>query len=883
MRRLFQFTRRSRGRIRADVDDELRFHIEARTEALVAAGADPATARERAVREFGDVEDARRYLNDLDRHTESARRRRDYMGEFRQDLVYALRTLRSAPAFTVTAIATLALGIGANTAIFSVVDGVLLRPLPFPHPGQLVRVWSANQTANALQSGVSNLDLDDWRAQKRNVADVGGWFYQQDGGSGIDLTGAGEPERLGAVFFTPGFFGALGMVPEAGRLPREDEMVRGGNDKVVVLSHRFWVRQFGAQRAAVNTTITLNGAPYQVVGVMPASFLFPAEPVDVYVPYSTIPDDAIPHLRMVRVLEAVARVKDGKTIADAQAELDVIAKRLAAQYPENAVYDGVTIAPLRDAITGKVETGLYVLLGAVAFVLLMACVNVASLLLARGAVREREIAIRAALGAGRGRIVRQLLTESMVLSLAGGVMGVAIAKVGVTLLLKLAAGQLPRATEVRLDAPVLAFALGLSVLTGLLFGLVPALRVSGTPLQGTLKEGGRGTVGGGQRLRNALVIAEVALAVVLVVGAGLMTRSFVALMNVDPGFRPDHLVAVNFTISTARQHNYQLYYHTVIDRVRTLPGVLSAGAVKNAPFRGSGEPHGFVPPGMALGPNDQPPTAVFMHISDGYFRTIGATMREGREFTAGENDHTPITVVVNETLAKRYFPAGNAVGSVLNQGQDFAPQIVGVVNDIHQTSMDEPVRPTVYVNNMQNSRVKTTLVVRTRADPLTMARQIREAIWSIDKDQTITSIFTFDDVVGEALARPRLLTVLLGMFGVVGLLLGALGIYGLLAYLVNQRQREIGVRIALGANTANVLRMIVGRGVGLAGAGVLIGLAGAYATTRFLRGVLFGVAPTDPLTFGGVAALLVAVAALASWLPARRAAGVDPVVALRYD
>ena len=886
MRRLFQFTRRSTKRIRTDVDDELRFHIDARAEALAAAGMPPDQARREAEREFGDVDDARRYLNDIDRRTEKARRRRDYMGEFRQDLVYALRALRAAPAFAVTAILTLALGIGANTAIFSVVDAVLLRGLPYPKPEQLLTVWSANQTANNLRGAVSAVDVDDWRAQKGPaVADVGAWFYQPDGGSGINYLGGEQPERLSGVFFTPGFFTTFGLAPEAGRLPREDEMVRGGSDKVVVLSHRFWMRQFNGSRAAIGTSLTLGGAPYQVVGVMPASFRVPVEDVDVYIPYSTIPDNAIPRLRQVRILDAVARVADGHTAAEANTALEVTAKRLAQQYPENASYDGVTTLPLRESMTGKVQSGLYVLLGAVAFVLLMACVNVASLLLARGAARQGEIAIRAALGAGRGRLVRQLLTESLVLALVGGALGLGFAKVGVGLLLKLSAGQLPRAAEVRLDGTVLLFALGVSLLTGLLFGLVPAIRIAGVPLQATLKAGGRGNIGGGQRLRNALVVTEIALAVVLVVGAGLMTRSFVALMNTDPGFRPDHLVAVNFSIDAEKERggaHFSQVYRDIIDRARTLPGAVSAGAVKNAPFRGSGERNTFVIPGAATAPGSEPPVAIVMHISDGYFKTIGAAMKEGREFTLEDTRESPRVLVVNEAFAKKYFPRGDAVGTVLNPG-GFTLQIVGVVNDIRQTSMDQPVEPTAYINNMQNSRVKTTLVVRTRGEPLAMARQIREMIWSIDRGQTINSIFTFDDVVGEALARPRLLTVLLGLFGVLGLLLGTLGIYGLLAYLVNQRRREIGVRIALGADTRSVLRMFVGRGVGLAAGGVAIGLVVAFGVTRIMRGVLYGVGPTDPLTFAAVALILVAVAAVASWIPARRAAGVDPVLALRSD
>ncbi len=889
MRRLFKFPWRTARDIRADVDDELLFHIEERTRELAASGLAPDAARARALREFGDVDDARRYISALDRGTESATRRKDYLGELRQDLTYALRKLRSSPAFTITAIATLALGIGANAAIFSVVNGVLLRPLPFPHPEQLLKVYSVNRAAGGFHASVSPLDLDDWRAQRSTLADIGGFWYS-DGGSGVDLTGDGDPQRLSATFVTPGFFGTLEVPAAEGRLPRDDELVRGGPDKVVVLSYGFWQRQYGSSRSVIGTNITLQGAPYQVIGVMPRGFAYPSDRVDAYIPYSTITDDMIPHIRPVRILDAIARMRPGTTVATAGAELNTIAARLARQYPENASWGETTVMPLRDDITGNVRTALLVLLGAVAFVLLMGCANVASLLLARASAREREMAVRAALGAGRGRIMRQLLTESVVLALAGGIAGIAVARVGVGALLALSAGQLPRDTDVHVDGAVLLFALALSLVTGLLFGLVPAIHASRGALQGTLREAGRGVAGGARRLRSALVIAEVALAVVLVVGAGLMTRSFMQLVKVDPGFRPDHLVAVNFTISTTRHgENWQQEYRDVIDKARTVPGLVSVGATKDAPFRGNGERDSFGPPGYVVKAGEDPPTARMMHVSDGYFQTIGARIIAGREFASTDRADGPNIILVNEAFAKHWFPGENAVGKSIvmaptrinTRGEP--AQIIGVVGDIRQTSMDEPGRETIYEDNMLNGRVKVALVARTAGEPIAMARKLREAIWSVDKEQPITSIETFDDVVSSSMARPRLLTVLLGSFGALGLILGALGIYGVLAYLVNERQREIGVRIALGAPASSVLRMFVGRGLALTAAGLTIGLGGALMLTRLMSGVLYGVKATDPATFAGVAALLLGVAALASWIPARRAAHVDPVEALRSD
>ena len=894
--RLLSLIRRNASTISRDVDTELQFHIDARTEALVREGVDPEEARRRALAEFGDLEDARDYIRRVDRDIEHQRRRKDYMSELRQDLAYGLRTLRRAPTFTLTAILTIALGVGANTAIFSVVHGIVFKPLPFPQPEQLVRVWSANPGADSRQAPVSPVDLDDWRAQRSRIADIGGWWFA-DGGSGVDLTGSGDPQRLSVAFVTPGFFPTLGVQPLLGRLPREDEMVRGGDDRVIVLAHGFWQRRFGSDSSLVRQTITLNGEPYRVSGVMRPEMRFPSDRVEAWIPYSTIPDASIPRIRPVRVLDVVARMKAGTSVAQASQEMNAITARLAATYPEDANWTEATVMPLADAITGNVRRGLIALLGAVGFVLLMACVNVASLLLARSSVREREVALRLSLGATPGRVVRQMITESVLLSLIGGAVGVAGATFGSRALLAMAAGQLPRTSEVGLDLTVLMFALVASIVTGVLFGLAPALRARGTDLQTALREAGRGLVsGGGQRLRTGLVVTEVALAVVLIVGAGLMTRSFIQLLHVDLGFRPERLLAVNFTINTTTHPGFQYrqYYRDVIDRVRAVPGVISAGAVKDAPFRGNGERVGFVPEGLTVGAGDQPPAAPMIHVSDGYFATIGARVLQGREYSyddgvlrAPSPDSQPVfagtrALVVNRALAEQHFPGVNAVGKTIAFGPTRLP-IIGVVENIRQTTIEEPVQPTIYMNNMMNSRVRVTLVARTRGAPLSMAAAVRDAIWSVDREQTITSISTFDQLVGEAVARPRLLTVLLGLFGTLGLLLGAVGLYGVLSYLVSSRQREIGVRIALGAPRASVLGMVVRRGLAMAAIGTAIGLVAAFSLTRYLRDVLFGVETTDPLTYGLVIVSMLVVAGLASAIPARRAATVDPAIAFRSD
>lgn len=896
MKRLIQRWRRSKATIRSEVDEELQFHLDARTEELVRSGVPQVEAHRRALAEFGDLEDARRSLRRIDGDTERRARLRDYIVEWRQDIAYGLRTLRRSPGFTLAAVLTIALGVGANTAIFSVVHGIVFKPLPFPEPDRLVRAWSANPGSGTRQAAVSPVDLDDWRAQRTQLADIGGWWFAE-GGSGVDLTGGGEPQRLSVAFVTPGFFPALGVRPALGRFPREDEMVRGGDDRVVVLSHGFWQRRFGADSTLVTRTVTLNGEPYRVVGIAHPGFRFPSERAEAWIPYSTIPDESIPRIRPVRVLDVVARLKPGVTVAQAHADLNAITARLAATYPEDANWSEATVMLLSDAMVGPVRRGLLALLGAVGFVLVLACVNVANLLLARATVREREVALRMALGASRGRVVRQMVTESLLLAAIGGAAGTAGAAAGSRLLTSLAAGQLPRTAEVGLDSSVLLFALGATLLTGLLFGLAPALRAAGTELQSSLREAGRGLVSGSsQRLRTGLVVAEVALAVVLVAGAGLMTRSFVQLLRVDLGFRPERLLAVNFTINTTRytDQRYRQFYREVIDRVRTVPGLVSVGAVKHVPFRGNGERIGFIPEGLAPGGSEQAPTAQLIHVSDGYFSTIGARVIAGREYDdtdgalrAPTPGAVPVfsglpTVIVNRTLAERFFAGGNAVGRTLRVGPTPLP-IIGVVDDIRQVAIEEPVLPTIYVNNLMNSRVQVTLVARTRGDPLAMAPAVREAIWSLDREQTITSIFTLDQAVGEAVARPRLLTVLLGLFGSLGLVLGVVGLYGVLSYLVSSRQREIGVRIALGAPRRAVLGMVVRRGLVLAATGTVIGLGAALVLTRYLRDVLFGVAPTDPLTYALVVVAMLMAAALASALPARRAATVDPAIAFRAD
>ncbi len=875
-----------------DIEAEIQSHLEARTEALLAEGVDANAARAQAVREFGDVDDARTYMRQLGKRTAQSHRRRNYMEELLHDIRYAVRRLMAAPAFTLTGVATLALGIGATTAVFSLVYGVLFRPLPFPEPDQLYAVYSANPSAGALRGGVSAVDLDDWRASRQDIEDIGGVWYQA-GSSGVDLTGRGDPRRLSAAFFTPGFLEALGVEPEAGRLPGEEELVRGGPDDLVMLGHGFWSREFDSSRDVVGETLNIGGVPMTILGVLPDSMRYPDDTIDVYIPYSTIPDDSIPRIRQVRVLDVVARAKPGVSQPRVEVEMAAVTGRLAAEYPENEHWGQATVVPLDDVMTGSVRDGLLVLFGAVGLVLLMAIVNVAALQVARASTRGRELAVRLALGARRTRLLRQLLTESLVLATCGCVAGVVVAYGLVRGLLVLAAGQLPRTGEVSVDLAAVGFAVAASLVAGVVFGVAPAIRAMRTDPQRALAAGSRGAVGAdAHRLRHSLVVAEVAVAMMLVVGAGLMSRSFVKLLQVDPGFRPEGLVAVQLTIDPQRHsagdqpqfgfRGYVNFYAEVIDRVRALPGVESAAAVKHAPFRGNGERNQFGVPSHPLPAGEDQPIAAMIHISDGYFRTIGARILSGREFTRQDRAGAPFVVVVNEALARQHFPGESAVGQTVTIGQT-PVEVIGVVNDIQQVSMDEPVQPTMYLSNFQNSRIQTTIVARTSGDPLALAPAIRQAIWDLDSDQTVADVFTFNSSVGLALAQPRLLMVLLGSFGIVGLLLGALGIYGVLSALVSQREREIGVRMALGARPTDVQGMVVRRGLRLTLTGVAVGLVGAVVLSRFLESVLFGVEATDPVTFAGVSLVLTLAALVASWLPAYRAARVDPVEALRAE
>jgi predicted permease len=863
----------------AEIVEELSQHLDDRYRELIAGGASPEDATRLTLADFRDGNLLARYLAPLRQAhppppiTPGGPGGRLHM-DLGQDLRYAARTLWKQPGFTAAALLTLALGIGANTAVFSVVRAVLLEPLPFADADRIVRIYQANPSNGIERGAVSEPDFLDWRRASQ-AAETMGAFWYVDGLSGLDLTGAGNPERLAATLVTDGFFQTLGSGPLFGRTFLPADHVPG-RDRVVVISHGLWVRRFGADASIVGRSVTLNKTPFQVVGVMPPAFTYPAnQRVDAWIPLSFFGPDDIGRARGAFFLAVVARLVPGVTEAQLRSELSGVAERLSREYPDNPGWSAVNTAPIRDTIVGEVRKPLIVLMAAVGMLLLIACVNIAGLLLARASVRQPELAVRAALGASRSRIARQLVTESLALALLGGALGIALGVVAVRAFTAWSVTGLPRAGAIEVDGLVLAFTLGLSVASGFVFGVVPAWRVSRN-LEQSLRSGSRASVGGtGQRLRSALVVVEVGLAVVLVAGAALAAKSFARLLAVDPGFRPSNALVVMISVPSPQ------HYVAILDGLRAVPGVEAVGSIRDLPLQGKGE---LVRPAIAgrpTPPGGNPP-AQRHHVSVDYFKAMGIPLRAGRAFEPADRADSRRVVIVNEEFARRAWPGEDAIGKALGAGQNQMP-VIGVVADVRQGGLAEPVEPAMYLAALQQFRSRMTIVVRTSGDPLRYADPVRRVIWSQNPDQTITAVTTLDAVMGRGVAQPRVLAWLLGAFGAIGLTLGALGIFGVLAYAVTQRRREIGVRLALGASPRAVLRLILGQGMVLAVAGVTIGAVGAAILTRSMEAVLFGIEPSDPWTFVQVIAVLLGAAALASWLPARRALAIDPVTALRCD
>jgi putative ABC transport system permease protein len=807
-----------------------------------------------------------------------------------QDLRYGARMLMKNPGFSLIAALTLTLGIGANTAIFSVINGVLLKPLPYAEPERLVAIWEVRH--DGRRGAVSYPNFADWRAQNNAFERIA--IYRD---ITMALTGGGEPSNLRAVITTPDLFPLLNARPQLGRSFLPDEEKAGSH--VVVLGHSAWRKYFGADPNLIGHQIKLDGRDFTVVGVMPTGFNFPvkAEQSDLWVSaaISSERDDpkeeSTNEQRGVHVYEAIARLKPGVTLAAAQTDLETVMGRLRAQYPDEIGGDHTAMRPYLTELVGDVERALLVLFAAVGVVLLIACANVASLLLARAMGRQREIAVRAALGASWGRIVRQLLTESLLLAAIGGAAGLFLATWGVDLLKALSPANLPRMQDARLDGRVLMFTLLVSLLTSLVFGLIPALRAARADLNEALKEGGRGGDGPGRnRLRGALVVAEVAMAMALLVGAGLLINSFVRLQRVNPGFDPHQVLTLRVDLPEAKyREGRQIinFNQEFLRRVERLPGVRSAAMVFKLPLGGSDASNRFEVEGQ---PSDKSrPLSAGLRVSTpGYFHTLGIPFIDGRDFSERDQEKSAPVVIINETLAERYFPNQNPIGKHIRPDISFAGappwrEIVGVVGAVRHGGPGKEPRPEFFLPHAQIPFVSLTTVVRVAGDPLAIVGAVRNEVRAMDSELPVDRVKTLDQYLTESVAQPRFNMLLLGLFAGVAMILTAVGLYSVMAYSVTTRAREIGVRMALGARRHDVLRLVISQGMKLTLIGVAIGLVAALALTRLMASLLFGVTPTDPTTFVGVALLLTAGALLACYLPARRATKVDPMTALRCE
>jgi predicted permease len=811
------------------------------------------------------------------------------MGSLIQDLKYGLRTLARNPGFTTVAVLTLALGIGVNTAIFSVVNGVLLRPLPYPNPDRLVQIYERSAQINQLS--VSYPDFLDWQRMNRSFAGMAAYR-----GESFNFTGAGEPQQIAGAVVTANFFSVLGVTPLQGRTFTPDED-RQGASPVAMLREGFWKRRFGGDTSVLGKSLLLDGKAFTVVGIVPreCQLLGPAEAVT-----------ALWQWRRRMQLEgreshpgilAVGRLKAGVSLAQARADMDSIAHSLAAAYPKTNEGTSTTVVPLKNSIVGDVRPMLLLLQAAVGFVVLIACANVANLLLARSVTRKREVAVRVALGASRGRIIRQFLTESVLVSLAGGGLGLWLASWASTPILAAVPGGLPRQEAIGLDGNVLLFTLVLSLLTGLVFGSVPALENSRSDVQGTLKGGERSVAGGQRRTQSALVVAEVALALVLLAGAGLLIRTLQRLWDVNPGLNPQHVLTMQVALSPTLVDDasaIRTAWRQLLDRVRGIPGVESAAVTILVPLSGDDNEMRFWTEAQPPSSMAQMPVALGYITSPGYLRTMEIPLLRGRSFTEQDSESSPKVVMIDEVLATHFFPGQDPVGKQL-QLAGFGPmEIVGVAGHVKHWGLDADdsakIRDQLYFpffqipdQFMAHAKMGLRLVVRTRSNPLSVVSAVSEQVMGPGGDQPVYNVNSMEQLIAGSIARRRFLRMLLTIFAGLALTLAAIGIFGVISYSVSQRTHEIGIRMALGAERRDVLKLVVGQGLILTLVGVAAGLAGALVLTPFLTGVLYGVQPADPITFAAASLILTGIALLASYIPARRATRVDPMVALRYE
>jgi putative ABC transport system permease protein len=811
------------------------------------------------------------------------------MQQLIQDLRYAARGLVKRPGFTIIAVMTLALGIGANSAIFSVVSGVLLRSLPLPDSQSLYAVHMGAAIFNRYDAPLSYPEYQDIVAQTRSFQNIGAWT---DGDA--NLSDGVRPERATLRIVLPSLLPTLGVEPVRGRNFLPEETTKG-RDHVALITYGLWQRRFGGNDDAIGKSVYLDTVPYQIVGILPRDFQL-EEPVDLWVPLTTTDPEV--NVRNAHFLRVIARLRPGVTENSVAADLNAVAKYESDNFPDMfppSAGFAFRARPYLDDIVGDIRLPLYILLGAVGFVLLIACTNVANLLLAKAAPRQREIAIRTALGARGHHLLRQLLTESMLLSIVAAVIGVLLATWGTTALVALSPDSLPRAREISFDWRVLIFTGAIALTTGIIFGLMPAIWGPRVDLTDALKEGSRGATSSGGRLRKSLVVAEVAFSVVLLVGAGLMLRSFSRLRSVNPGFRTDHaltfrvsLPVADSKISDADADRFVSFFDRTLARLSELPGVTAAGASNMIPLDGRGTDRLIDIEGYVPRDRSDMPDAHNRQATPGFFAAIGIPLVRGRLIERSDDEKAARVLVVNEAFEKRFFPKGDAIGKRIRLGKltaDFPwATIVGVVGDVRGFALNEPPQPTMYWPVAQIRETPSlAIVVRTQTDPAALAPTVRSAVAEIDPAQPIYDMETLDQLVAKSLSQRRFTLTLMLMFGVTALILSASGIYGVMAFAVTQRTQEIGIRMALGARAADVLRMVVRSGMLLALLGVVAGLIGAFALTRLMSTLLFGVSPTDLLTFGLVTAGLLMVALLACYIPARRATKVDPLIALRYE
>ena len=864
----------TKSRDERELNVEVQAHLELLERENLRRGMSPEEARHAARRDFGGVEQSKEAYRE--------QRGLPFLDTLFQDVRYALRTLVKSPGFTTMAVLTLALGIGANTAIFSVVRAVLLRALPLPQANRLVMIWGTNTANGDTHDVISYPDFEDWRAQAISFDSVAAFTNR-----GAILTADNQAERVPAVQASAEFFGTLGVQPSLGRSFRADEQEPGAS-RVVLLSDLFWKRRFAQRADVLGQFVRINEEPYVIAGVMPPGFEFPpGQPEQIYVPM--IRDTNRNH-GFVRV---VGRLRRNASISAAQAEMNVVTRGLAAQFARSNKAVGANVMPLTDAFLGPARNGLLLILGVVLLVLLIACSNVASVMLARSASRQREMAVRAALGAGRKRLMRQLLTESSLLALAGGAVGLLIAGWGMRLLMALFARNfdIPRLGNTRIDLPVLGFTLLISAAAGIVFGILPAFGAASADLNQGLRESSRSATGNlrGQRIRSSLVVMETALAVVLLSGAGILLKSFLVMRSTAPGFRTDNLFAVEFSlprIKFAKAPERLRFFASVLNRIESIPGVRSAALVADLPLGGGEDGLGF----HIVGRPDPSPEASFQAnfniASAGYFQTMAIPLHAGREFTQRDSASTPGVVIVNDTAAHRFWPGENPLGQQIILDSAHPPlTVIGVTGDVRQRSLGVPAKPEIFLDYAQPGPDWPWLVLvgRTSEEPTKLAATIKAMAESVDSDVPVLRINTMDEVLSSSLAQPGVYALLLGVFASLALTLAAVGLYGIVSYGVTQRIHEMGIRMALGAARGEVLRLVLQRGMSLALVGSVIGLAAAFAARRVLPALVHEAEIGDPLAFFGVTLLLLAVAFVASYLPARRAARVDPVIALRYE